>query len=315
VFFIFHFPHNLEVNISPRKLSLHNTAKKPAIPAFIFTPILAPPTIFPSIITDSDDIAMNSITTPLTKTLPYFAQPYALFGAILHISMLYLVLCIGKYSRTPLTLRPIQHHLYTIFLCVFSSAASVIIVAVNALHTCRAIPMLNFVGYFIVNATVPVCFGVVTGCEALHGRRKVLAERAGADAPERGTSALAVAFYAYATGLTFGLLNLVWLVSQHWSMPPMKAFIITTVLCSVIVGIVILVASQQTAAAIVRTDRARWWCAGMGAFIFGVLPFLMDTALAISVKNVWGVPLGESVEVFALYAAYVVACALPLFSM
>jgi hypothetical protein len=225
---------------------------------------------------------MNSITTPLTKTLPYFAQPYALFGAILHISMLYLVLCIGKYSRTPLTLRPIQHHLYTIFLCVCSSAASVIIVAVNALHTCRAIPVLNFVGYFIVNATVPVCFGVVTGCEALHGRRKVLAERAGADAPERGTSALAVAFYAYATGLTFGLLNLVWLVSQHWSMPPMKAFIITTVLCSVIVGIVILVASQQTAAAIVRTDRARWWCAGMGAFIFGVLPFLMDTALAIS---------------------------------
>jgi len=256
-----------------------------------------------------------------TETLQLFGQPYGISGIFLHLLMYYALICIAGNSRSPLTLRPLRHHVYTAILCLFSGLASATIVTINLLHTNRDTPYATvdvfWFGIFAVNACLPLFLGV-WGMVAMLKKRREDAEHGNSDTDEKDEKLALTTGFLYIFCAIVGMVSLYTVAQDGWDKVAMRAVCITAlsayVACSVIFAAV--------AGNCMKVDRldtpigkaCGMYCVTMAGLAVAALPLALDVVLAISAGNPWGVPMGELVEVVALYTAYITACVLTALS-
>jgi hypothetical protein len=142
-------------------------------------------------------------------------------------------------------------------------------------------------------------------------------EHAGHHTNDREERSVVGAALLYLGAIVFGAWSLYEVVYRGWGNKAMQVFVYAAFglhcVASILFGVMAIhgVKFEQHMRTPPVGEACGLWAVGMVLVSVAALPFVMDIALAIGVGNVWGVQMGKTTEIVALYAAYITACALP----
>ncbi|KAF2828791.1 hypothetical protein CC86DRAFT_380659 [Ophiobolus disseminans] len=281
-------------------------------------PSQLPPPVIGLLVSRSLNLTSSNTTLSLTDTLEHFSLPYGIIGTTLKLFMYYALASIAVHARSPTTLRPLQYRLYTAILCFFSgvaSASTALFGFINKGNAAHAAGHSNWiVGYYAVNACLPLFTGVIAMIVTLARRRDIAQSPANEEKEKEFICGVSL---AYLLAFALGIWGLYEVVRDGWGIKGMQMFVGAAFggfcVVAIFVGVMAIqgLPFERNMPEPPVSEAWKSWVFMMVAVGLAGLPIVMDVALAILAGNAWGVQMGKTTEVVALYSAYVTACVLP----